>query len=94
MSRSELAAAAAPRCGQSKPVWRDRLTDRAQALLNLLEGEQKQQHRTLPRNSAWSEGHKAKNPPAPDLVIHSEELAMSRSIAETVAQGFKLVMNK
>eukprot|EP00936_MAST-01D_sp_MAST-1D-sp1_P002785 g2785.t1 len=75
-------------------VWRDRLADRAQALLDLLEDEQKQQHRTLPRNSAWSEGHKAKNPPAPDLVIHSEELAMSRSIAETVAQGFKLVMNK
>ena len=94
MSRSELAAAAAPRCGQSKPVWRDRLTDRAQALLNLLEGEQKQQHRTLPRNSAWCEERKAKNPPAADLAIHSEELAMSRSIAETVAQGFKLAMNK
>ena len=101
MTRSELAAAAAPRCTQLKPVWREGLADRAQALLDFLEDEQnaklaqhapvvRQQHRKLPRTDAWLEEHKTKNSPAPGLALHNEELAMSRFIAETVAQGFKV----
>ena len=101
MTRSELAAAAAPRCMQSKPVWRKDLADRAQALLDFLEDEQNaklaqhtptiwQQHRKLPRTDAWPEEHKAKNSPTPGLALHNEELAMSRFIAEIVAQGFKV----